>query len=390
MTTRILDLDLLEAPWRPEVLRVEEDEAFVTLWLGGRPVGQAWLAAEELRRDDLAQLLFGIAGEPARRRWLEHLLQLDGAGPRAGPTIGVAVCTRDRLDDLERCLDAVGRLLDPPHEILVVDSASRHGVDVRSLARTSGARYLREDRPGLDRARNRALRATASEVVAFIDDDAAPDPRWLTALRNGFADPMTLAVTGLTLPAELETPAQRWHERHSTFGRGFEPRVFDARSLPPAASGQVGAGVNMALRRRAAELVGPFDESLDAGTPTRSGGDNEMFGRILAAGYRIRYLPDAVVRHRHRRSRRALRSTFFGYGVGVYAAWTRALADREWSVLRVAPSWLLKRQLPNLFLRLLGSRRAPPVDLQLAELAGCLTGPWAYLRSRRRSTGEPP
>ena len=45
------------------------------------------------------------------------------------------------------------------------------------------------------------------------------------------------------------------------------------------------------------ETAGPFDERLDAGTPTRSGGDHEMFSRLLATGHRIVYDPAAVSRH---------------------------------------------------------------------------------------------
>ncbi|MCA1627002.1 MAG: glycoside hydrolase family 2, partial [Acidobacteria bacterium] len=95
--------------------------------------------------------------------------------------------------------------------------------------------------------------------------------------------------------------------------------------------------VNMALRRSAVEQVGFFDEALDAGTPARSGGDNEMFTRILLAGYRIVYEPAALNCHRHRRTWEELRAAIYGYGVGVYAAWTRSLlVEGELSALKVA------------------------------------------------------
>jgi cellulose synthase/poly-beta-1,6-N-acetylglucosamine synthase-like glycosyltransferase len=221
--------------------------------------------------------------------------------------------------------------------------------------------------------------------VAFTDDDALPDPGWLRALLRGFQHPLVLAVTGLTLPAELETPAQEWFETHRGFGRGFCRRVFDQAHHNPLIAGPIGAGANMALRTDVLERVGPFDEALDAGTLTRSGGDHDLFTRVLAAGYRIAYEPTALSRHRHRRDWSGLRATLHGYGVGVYAAWTRALlVEGEWSVFALAWGWFRHEQLPSLLRSL---RRAPgsaPLRLVLAELRGCLAGPLAYLRARRR------
>jgi GT2 family glycosyltransferase len=141
----------------------------------------------------------------------------------------------------------------------------------------------------------------------------------------------------------------------------------------------------MAFRRSVFETVGPFDEALDAGTPTRSGGDTEMFSRVLTAGFRIVYEPAALSWHRHRRTWPELLETLYGYGVGVYAFWTRRLlVEREVRVFRLAGEWLFGYQLPALGRAFLRRPGALPVDLLLAELKGCAAGPKAYLRSSRR------
>jgi cellulose synthase/poly-beta-1,6-N-acetylglucosamine synthase-like glycosyltransferase len=246
-------------------------------------------------------------------------------------------------------------------------------------------RYVLEPQPGLDIARNRALREATEDIVAFVDDDAMPDPRWLESLTRNFNHPLVGCVTGLTMPLELDTDAQETHERLSSFGRGFERRVFDSAYFNPAAAGQIGAGVNMAIRRSVVALVGEFDEALDAGTKSRSGGDTEMFARILLHGYRVVYEPTALSWHRHRRDWNELRRMIYGYGVGVYAWWTSfALSQRYVWMVRPAFHWFFGTQLPAL-LRSAGQwHRNAPLDLIVRELAGCFVGPWAYLAARRR------
>jgi cellulose synthase/poly-beta-1,6-N-acetylglucosamine synthase-like glycosyltransferase len=299
-------------------------------------------------------------------------------------TSTIAVCTRDRPDDLVRCLDALARLPDDGQEILVVDSASSTDATRTSVARYARVRYVREDRPGLDVARNRALREARGEIVAFTDDDAAPDTGWLRALRSNFGDPRTLCVTGLTFPLELETPAQECFERVYQFGRGLQRRVLDGLRDSPFNVARAGAGVNMALRRSVLDLAGPFDEALDAGTPTKSGGDHDMFSRILLSGYRIVYDPSALTSHRHRREWSELRDTVHGYGCGVYAHLTSQVLRGELGAVQLALAWL-RIQARGLARSLFRRPGSAPLDLVLAELAGCTRGPFALLQSRLAS-----
>ena len=49
-----------------------------------------------------------------------------------------------------------------------------------------GFRLIRRERMGLAAARNAGMRAAEGEIVAYIDDDARPDPHWLTYLANSF------------------------------------------------------------------------------------------------------------------------------------------------------------------------------------------------------------
>lgn len=385
MPTAIFQLEASALPPRLEVAPGHEHALVLFRWRG-RPVGQATLRVERctVSGEVLRQAALDCAGEQIAARRVEEYLALDrNDDGRRLPTCTIAVCTRDRPEDLVRCLEALNGLPDDGQEIVVIDSASVGDATRQVVARFPGVRYVREVRPGLDIARNRALAEARHEIVAFTDDDAAPDAGWLRALARGFADPRTLCVTGLTLPIELETPAQEWFERTNGFGRGYRRIVHDGIEADPFLVARVGAGVNMALRRSILELVGGFDEALDAGTPTHSGGDHDMFTRILAAGYRIIYEPTALNWHRHRREWPELQRALYGYGVGVYAYITRHFLNGEWRAPLLALQWL-RSQLPALLGSLAGRPGRMPSDLAIAELRGCLAGPGAYLRSRRR------
>ncbi|MDB5059392.1 MAG: glycosyl transferase family 2 [Chloroflexi bacterium] len=388
MATAVLDLDLARLPLEITELK-GYDRALILIRFHGRPVGQALLPVNRGRitSAQLRQGLINAAGFPLWEQWLHEYLGWEEARlpDRSPERASVAVCTRDRPADLQRCLDALIRMPDDGQELIVVDNCPSTDATRRLVESYAQVRYVREDEPGLDAARNRALREARYPFVAFTDDDATPDAGWLRALLRNFTDPQVLCVTGLTMPAELETDAQEWFELYNSFARGFKRTVFNGTKSNPFAAGNIGAGVNMALRRSTLENLGPFDEALDAGTPTHSGGDHEMFSRILAAGYTIVYEPAALNWHRHRRSQEELRRTVYGYGVGVYAAWTRSLlVEREFGVAKSAVNWLRYDQMPKLA-RSLRRSEGTRLDLVLAEMLGCARGPSAYLASRRRA-----
>jgi len=388
MATAVLDIEFEQLPH--EITGLERyHRALILIRFRGRPVGQTTLPVVRGRIGgaELRDAVIDVAGWLLWEGWLHDFLEWDKIRlANSGlPTATVAICTRDRPQDVHRCLEALMRLPDDGQELLVIDNCPSTEATRRIVETYPRVHYVREDRPGLDVARNRALREARHEVVAFTDDDATPDRGWLRALLRNFEDQLVLCVTGLTMPLELETDAQEWHERYSTFSRGFKRRVFDSTWHNPMAAGHIGAGVNMAVRRSVLDLLGPFDEALDAGTRTLSGGDSEMFSRILSSGYRIVYEPHALSWHRHRRTWRELRQMFYGYGVGVYAAWTRSLLiEHETAMFRPAMSWLFRTQLPRLIRSILRQPCAVTFDLTLAELRGCIAGPWHYLSSRRQ------
>jgi GT2 family glycosyltransferase len=212
--------------------------------------------------------------------------------------------------------------------------------------------YVREDRPGLDIARNAgALRATG-DIVAYTDDDVLLHPRWLEQLICAFDSPQIGAVTGLVLPAELTTEAQRHFETYWGFCKGYREQDYDS-AVFRSHRGQVlpawdiGAGASMAFRREVFRSVGLFDERLDVGQAGCSG-DSEYWYRLLAGGYTCRYTPASVAFHFHRRTMDALASQIYHYMRGHAAAllvqYERTGIPANWRLAYYhMPRWYLHR-----------------------------------------------
>ncbi len=367
--------------------------------VGGRCTADRLRAAavRELNDAIIRQLLIDRLLDPVpdTSGWTaEALVDRRTAASPAGqpPLVTVAVCTRDRPDQLLQCLASLARLDYPHLDLLVVDNAPPDDAAERAVrASFPQIRYVREDRPGLDWARNRAIAEARGDILAYTDDDCVVDPGWVAALVTGFADPGVMGMTGLVVPEELETEAQVLFERYGGFGRGFHRRWFrlDSDTSAPSptdlGTGACGTGANMAFRRAVFVAVGPFDPALDVGTVTNGGGDLEMFFRVVMEGFTLLYEPAAIVRHRHRRGYDQLRTQLANNGVGFYAYLARTVeaypAARKPGV-RLAWWWLWAwtgRRLGAGLTR----PGAFPVDLTFAELRGSVVGLGRYRRARR-------
>lgn len=355
----------------------------------GQPIDLLWLPHDPRRfaltGREIEQNVYGRLGiSPAIRVSSGN----SGEDPtEAHPEISVVVCTRDRPRSLRRCLTSLTRLDPGASEVIVVDNASRTE-ETREIVSGTPFRYVREERPGLNWARNRGAGEARYDIVAYVDDDVRVDPGWIRGIARGFRSPDVDAVTGLVVPAEMETRPQSLFEIYSGMGKGMEARRFQGASMSPHAlirAQDVGVGANMAFRRPLLETLGWFDTALDVGTPSCGGGDLDMFQRVLVSGGTLRYEPSAVVWHYHRRDFESLRRQLYcnGRSYGVYLI-------KNWKDGRIGriplSSFVLFQWLPWLVGRLgLGMLRRHRLPLRLlwAEFRGAIHSPWAYFETYR-------
>ena len=386
----------VDDPLRPLVVGPGYHRALLVVRKGPTVLGHVLLPALEVIAVDVQRA--AIAEQLGERLWsleaetvLRHAFGLDAPASSHEPSVSVVVCTRDRPEDLDRCLTALGALSTSPREVLVVDNAPSDDRG-RHVCERFPVRYVVEPVPGQSRARNRGILETSGDLVAFTDDDCVVDPGWLDDLGPELEDVLVQALTGYVGPLELDAPAQYLFEAHGGFGRGFRRRVFHGvLSNPALSAGQVGAGANSIFRRSVFEQVGLFAEDLGPGTPARASDDNDMFARILDAGYRIVFDPARVVWHRHRRDDEALRSILSDYGVSSSAFVARRVGrHRDLSALRILAWWWLEH-FPRDALAILGERPARISATALGEeMLGTLLGPWKLRKSRlsRRAIPE--
>jgi GT2 family glycosyltransferase len=268
----------------------------------------------------------------------------------SGLSVSVVIPVRDRpvgLADTLRALldtDRGGTVADGITEIVVVDDASEDPTATAAVVESfSPARLVRRARQGGPAAaRNDGWRQATGDVVAFVDADCTPRGAWLARLRGHLADD----TVGAVAPRVRAEPSLPWHPdlmgtaraqwlTGALSGLGSEPRPtgwidryerlrspLDLGSSPaevrPRSTVSYVPTTTLVVRRAALADVDGFDETLTVGE------DVDLTWRLVAAGWRVRYEPAAVVVHPSRTSGRQWALQRYHYGTSA-----AALADRH-------------------------------------------------------------
>jgi glycosyltransferase involved in cell wall biosynthesis len=209
--------------------------------------------------------------------------------PRAGlsaPSFTVAICSHNGAATLRECLDGVLAQRYDDYEVIVVSDGSTDAT-ARLAAEHTGVRVIETPARGLAAARNTAMSAARGEVIAYIDDDASPDPDWLSHLANAFASGPWAAAGGPNVPP----PGSGAVAQCVANAPGGPTHV-----LVSDAEAEHVPGCNMAVRTEALKAIGGFDPQFHA-----AGDDVDACWRLMDSGRRIGFVPGAVVYH-HRRS----------------------------------------------------------------------------------------
>jgi GT2 family glycosyltransferase len=211
--------------------------------------------------------------------------------------ISIVVISKDEpaLDSTLTDLEAQAKALGEPTEIVVVD-ASQTRLDAIRQRHEQDVRWVPFSQPpgvavSIPHQRNRGVREALGDIIVFTDSGCRPEPGWLDRL-----------VAPLRAGEHVASGSALDSAGHpGLYGRAVPPDPHPCRYLTECAT------INLAFHREAFDAVGGFDERFAYGS------DVDFSWRLIEAGYRIRSVPDAVVRHDWGTWRRQLRRSYL-YG----------------------------------------------------------------------------
>ena len=216
--------------------------------------------------------------------------------------VSVVVVSFDRPQSLHLCLVGLSQLYYENYEIIVVANASsREGL--AAFAHRDQVKLVEFDEPNISAARNRGIEMSGGEIIAFIDDDAVPEPTWLDHLVGAFDDQNVSAAGGYVIGRN--GISLQWGARMA-FSDGMSVDLQLKGKAPRVFEGEPGRairteGTNMAFRRETLIELGGFDEAfrfyLD---------ETDLNMRIARSGLKTAIVPLALVHHGYRES--AIRS----------------------------------------------------------------------------------
>lgn len=228
--------------------------------------------------------------ESLNERPNRHDPRKDGMGlEMLNPLVSVVVCTYNRDRYLERCLVSLKKQLYQNYEIIVVNGPSNDETD-SILRRYPDIQVIRQKSlNGLSYARNLGINASKGEIVAFIDDDAVADKKWLVNLVSGYTDDSVGGVGGLVYGPQ---------KTHLQFDNGTIDKCGIPVAIRPESTGlrkgefQIFMGTNCSFKRDVLHDVGGFDPYF-----RYYHDESDLCVRIAMSGHQIVYRRDAFVVH---------------------------------------------------------------------------------------------
>ena len=224
------------------------------------------------------------------------------------PRISVVVCSFNGSRTLAETLEAILVLDYPDFEVILVDDGSTD--NTAAIGHAYGARVISTENRGLSSARNTGAYAATGEIVAYCDDDAYPDPHWLSYLASTYMTTRHVAVGGPNLPPPGDGRTAECVANAP--GNAVHVLLTDtlAEHIP---------GCNSSFRRDALLEIGGFDEQFRI-----AGDDVDVCWRLQERGGTIGFHHAAMVWHHRRPCVRSFWRQQRNYGRA------EAMLERKW------------------------------------------------------------
>jgi GT2 family glycosyltransferase len=200
-------------------------------------------------------------------------------------SVSIIIPTFNGATRIGSCLDALLRQTagDDAEIIVVNDGSTDNTAEV--VESYSGVRLITQVNAGPAAARNRGASEARGTIILFTDDDCVPMPGWLEAMLEPFEDADVVGAKGV------------YRTRQKTLVARFVQIDYEDRYRLMSAHDSIDFidTYSAAFRRdRFLEMTG-YDTSF----PVACAEDIELSYRMSARGWKMKFVPNAVVYHTH-------------------------------------------------------------------------------------------
>ena len=226
-------------------------------------------------------------------------------------TVSIVICTYNRAPFLKRTLNSLANLNYKNFEIVVVNGPSTDETEDVLEPFQNSIKILKNPQTNLSISRNIGIKASAGDIIAFIDDDAIPDPNWLNDILALYTDPNIGGVGGKVYgPGDDHFQFEGgyvnfWGESNvHYYGADFND--------PKGTRYNMMLGTNCTFRRQAIVAIGGFDEYYEYFHD-----ESDACLRMVRSGFKILNHPKAFIHHEFAKSH-IRESTFDGCHLNWY------------------------------------------------------------------------
>lgn len=204
--------------------------------------------------------------------------------------VSVVINTCDRGIYLSDTLQSLNQQSYKNFEVIVVNGPSID--DTEKIAKSFNVRYYSAPF-NISISRNIGIKHAAGDIIAFIDDDAIPEPEWLEQLIEPYKDPTVGAVGGFVYNQNGSDfqfcygRIDRWGYPESRQDKPYE------HNDPGGDYYNINIGTNASYRRTALIDVGGFDEEIEYYHD-----ESDVCVRLIKRGYKVAQLSKAYVHHK--------------------------------------------------------------------------------------------
>lgn len=203
--------------------------------------------------------------------------------------VSVVINTYNRAEYLDRALQSLYYQEYPDFEVIVVNGPSTDNTEEIMQKYAQDIKIGHCSEANLAISRNIGIAMASGDYVAFMDDDAVPEPEWLNVLLSGFtSDDIAAVGSDVYNPTGVEFQC-----RKLTSNRWGKDTQEKAVNIPHTFVFDSVIGTNVIFRRKELIKVGAFNEQYDYYLD-----ETELCARIVDAGYQAKYIPNAFIHHK--------------------------------------------------------------------------------------------